>query len=393
MHIHTVKAGDTIFKIARRYSASPMKIIENNGLLNPDRLAVGEKLLILNPTRTYTVRGGDTLMRIADRFSVSEDDIYTKNPYLFGTDKLYPGQLLAIKYDTPAYGMAAANGYYSKGTGNERLSMLLPYLSYLTVPLGKWDGKSIEILLDDRYVLEKAKEKGVIPLMRVYDATDGEKLNSVMADNILLLLKTRGYGGAVIASPGGIKKNKNETTEFLRELKKLLSENDLYLFSEIDGNSPTDDLGELLNASDGNFVMYEKSHLTDIPSFKEGEERLMRELAENAEGRKLYIEIPTSASVNDEITGKGEAESLARGMGREILHDGEKLISYFDVNKYKGGKKETVPVRYESLENVKAKLGLVGELGFMGITFDIESIPNEYLMLFEYMFTRPKMQM
>ena len=46
MIIHTVKTGDTVFNIARKYGVAPHKIIENNELLNPDRLTVGEKLLI-----------------------------------------------------------------------------------------------------------------------------------------------------------------------------------------------------------------------------------------------------------------------------------------------------------------------------------------------------------
>ena len=116
----------------------------------------------------------------------------------------------------------------------------------------------------------------------------------------------------------------------------------------------------------------------------------MRSLSESVDPRKLYIEIPTGATVGAEMTGRRDAEALARGMGREISYDPERMLSSFEVNRYKAGKRETLFVRYESLENVKAKLRLVGELGFMGITFDIESIPNEYLMLFEYMFNSPR---
>ena len=41
MIIHTVKSGDTIFNIARKYGVPPQKIIENNELYNPDILTVG----------------------------------------------------------------------------------------------------------------------------------------------------------------------------------------------------------------------------------------------------------------------------------------------------------------------------------------------------------------
>ena len=72
MVIHTVKSGETLYKISKLYGVSPAKIIENNGLRHPDRLSVGKKLLILTPTKSYTVRGGDTIERIARRFGVSD---------------------------------------------------------------------------------------------------------------------------------------------------------------------------------------------------------------------------------------------------------------------------------------------------------------------------------
>ena len=129
MQIHTVKKGDTIFKIARQHATSPMKIIENNELESPDRLSVGQKVLILNPTRTYTVRGSDSLLKISDRFGVKYDKLLANNPYLYGQDKLYPGQILAIKYDTPRFGLACANGYCYKDITKDRLSLALPYIT------------------------------------------------------------------------------------------------------------------------------------------------------------------------------------------------------------------------------------------------------------------------
>ena len=57
MKIHTVKEGETVFHIARKYGVSPAKIIENNGLLNPDRLSVGQKLLIVRPLTNMEEKG------------------------------------------------------------------------------------------------------------------------------------------------------------------------------------------------------------------------------------------------------------------------------------------------------------------------------------------------
>ena len=122
MTLHTVTEADTLFKIARRYGSSPMKIIEDNDLRSPDELTVGEQLLILSPTRTYTVRGGDTLDRIARTFGVKRNALIAANPSLGGTDRLYPGQILAIRYDAPSSGLSAVNGYIYRDTEPDALT-------------------------------------------------------------------------------------------------------------------------------------------------------------------------------------------------------------------------------------------------------------------------------
>ncbi len=383
MHIHTVKAGDTVFKIAREYSTSPIKIIENNELTNPDSLTIGQKLLILNPTRTYTVRGQDTLMRIADRFGVKYNSLLSGNPYLAGGNKLYPGQLLAIKYDAPKYGIAAANGYCYKGTSRDRLSFVMPYLTYLTVASGKREGEGIRLLFDDTDIIDMAKKNGKIPLMRVYDESSDFSEN--YADSLLLMAKSHGYGGVTLAAYNAMREVPEALSEFLLNLKKRMMECDMLLFAEIDGNSST----ALPDVCDGYVIMYEKCCLEDIPTFDLGERIVMENFSAESEPSKAYIDIATYGYMGNEEITKTEADRLARTSGSDISYDAERGICHFTYNKYIGGKKESVRVAYESLENIKAKLTLAGELGFMGISFDIMNIPTEYLMLYETMFSHP----
>jgi spore germination protein len=383
MHIHTVRPGDTVFKIAREYSTSPIKIIENNELTNPDSLTVGQKLLILNPTRTYTVRGQDTLMRIADRFGVKYNSLLSGNPYLAGGNKLYPGQLLAIKYDAPKYGIASANGYYYKGTSRDRLSFVMPYLTYLTVAAGKRDGENVKLLFDDTDIVDEAKKNGKIPLMRVYD--ENTDFSEAYADSLLLMAKSHGYGGLTLAAYKAMRESAEPLAEFLINLKKRMMECDMLLFTEMDGNSNV----TFPDVCDGYIIMYEKCCLEDIPTFDQGERKLMERFSTESEPSKAYLDIATYGYMGNEEITKSEADRLARTSGAEISNDSERGICYFTYNKYIGGKKETVKVAYESLENIKAKLDLAGELGFMGISFDIMNIPTEYLMLYETMFSHP----
>lgn len=377
MQIHTVKSGDTIFKIAREYSTSPMKIIENNELHNPDRLAVGQEILILNPTRTYNVRGADTLKRIADRFSVGYNSLLSKNPYLAGGDKIYPGQILTIKHDSPCYGMAAANGYYYKHTKKDRVIAMLPYLTYITVSVGKRVDGEIKLLFDDTEILNIAHENSKGALMRVYDTY--EIFTDEYADSLALLAKTHGYNGITLAAYNAIKSNPDLFAEFLLKLKRRLMELDLLLFCELDGNR-----GDIIkDCCDGYIIMYDT-----LDGKSSDEEAYYKNFSNLLEASKGYTEIPSIAYMGNEIITKDDAENLAYTSRCEIKKDENEGFCYFDINKYRFGKRESIRVKYESLENIKAKLCRIGELGFMGIHFDIMNIPIEYIMLFEVMFTK-----
>ena len=105
--IYTVQRGDTLSKIAREYNVTVAHIVELNDITNPNLIYPGEKLRItesdvanLNPIpqnsySTYTVRSGDTLSRIARRFGVSVNYIVTANN-IQNPNLIFPGQILIV---------------------------------------------------------------------------------------------------------------------------------------------------------------------------------------------------------------------------------------------------------------------------------------------------------
>ena len=90
------------------------------------------------------------------------------------------------------------------------------------------------------------------------------------------------------------------------------------------------------------------------------------------------VDIPTLAFAGDKYITLEEAHALAYAGGREILHDDGALISFFELN----GRK----ICFESMKNIKAKLELVAELGYMGISFDIMRVPTSTLMMYNSVF-------
>ena len=75
---YTVKSGDNLYSIARKYDTTVSEIVRLNNL-NGTSLSIGQQLLIPSSDITYIVQKGDTLYGIARKFNVSVDNIKSKN--------------------------------------------------------------------------------------------------------------------------------------------------------------------------------------------------------------------------------------------------------------------------------------------------------------------------
>ena len=71
---YVVRTGDTLWEIARDHDTTVAAIVAANGLADPDRLRVGQELVIPGtdaPRDTYEVMQGDTLGMIATGLGTS----------------------------------------------------------------------------------------------------------------------------------------------------------------------------------------------------------------------------------------------------------------------------------------------------------------------------------
>jgi len=95
---HTVRRGESLWKLASRYGTTVDRIKKDNGLRN-DRLYVNQRLRINTGipegSLTYSVRRGDTVGKIARAHRVSINSVLRANG-LSSSSKIYPGQALVI---------------------------------------------------------------------------------------------------------------------------------------------------------------------------------------------------------------------------------------------------------------------------------------------------------
>ena len=101
---YVIKPGDTLFRIAREFDISLDDLREANPLLDPRRLRPGDVICIpvaVPPiecppgNREYTIRQGDTLFALARRFNTTVPRLLEINPGI-DPERLLIGQQICV---------------------------------------------------------------------------------------------------------------------------------------------------------------------------------------------------------------------------------------------------------------------------------------------------------
>lgn len=99
---YTVRYGDNLYRIALRFHTSVSALMNLNGIANPNRIIAGQTICVAPGGEIpwgflYTVRRGDTLYSIARRYGWSVSYLASVN-HLWNPNQIYAGQILLIPY-------------------------------------------------------------------------------------------------------------------------------------------------------------------------------------------------------------------------------------------------------------------------------------------------------
>jgi peptidoglycan-N-acetylglucosamine deacetylase len=99
---YTVRWGDTLYRIAVRYGTTTYALMKLNGITDPNKITAGQTLCV-KPGGSipwgflYTVKAGDTLYSIARRYGWSASYLASVN-HISNPNYIKIGQVLLIPY-------------------------------------------------------------------------------------------------------------------------------------------------------------------------------------------------------------------------------------------------------------------------------------------------------
>ena len=231
MIIHVVQPSETIYSISEYYKIPVDRLILENGISNPNNLAIGQTIVIVQPETLYTVQSGDTLESIAVLHDTTPMELLRNNPYLSDREILFVGESIVISYQTNKTRTIATSGYIFPYIDKSVLIKTLPFLSYLTIfnYRATREGEIVSSA-DDTELIQLAKTYGTAPMMFVstmtgegiisrevaFEILGNPSVQDSLIDNALQIMKAKGFYGINIYTEAINYDNLNIYAEFLK---------------------------------------------------------------------------------------------------------------------------------------------------------------------------------
>lgn len=355
MIIYVVKPGDTVYTIASMNNTTPLRIIEDNGLLNPSELVIGQSLVITD----------------------DEDIEDARRIVVFG-------------YTYP----------------NINRNLLLSTLSFLTA-INIFNYMVTEegnlIYIDDEEIIQLAADNQVASLLVLTNLKPGaafssdimknivnnENIQDLLINNILDVLEVKNYYGVDIDFEYIYPEDKTNYENFIRKMTDALHAKGYLVTIALAPKISSEQKGLLYESHDykvlGGIVdkvllmTYEWGYTLGPPMAVapvNNVERVIQYAVTEIDKNKILMGIPNygydwtlpyeQGVTRAKVVSNVEAIQLAQQYGATIQFDEEAQTPFFNYNDEDG--KQHV-VWFEDARSIVAKLGLVEKYSLSGIFY------------------------
>lgn len=207
--IYTVEPGDSVYKIANQYGITTNDVVYANQLSNPDRLAIGQALVIPVDYFEYIVKRGDSLYSIARRYNLTVSQLLDANPSITNPTRIFIGQSIRIPAGNKIIRSIDVNGYAFPNIRDDALDSALPNLTFLSIFSYQVRDDGSVVPINDQRLINTAWNNNVKPFMVITNIGESGGFNSDLAstilydenikntliDNVIQILNEKNYAG------------------------------------------------------------------------------------------------------------------------------------------------------------------------------------------------------
>ena len=231
MVIYTIGKGDSVYSIASKYGMSPQKVIDDNGIADPQQLVVGQALVLMVDSVSHAVEPGESLYTIARSYQTTVQQLLEANPQITDSSRILAGQTITIPVTTQKLGTIDVNGYAIPGISEAVLADTLPYLTYISIFSYQVKADGTLIPANDEAILQAALKEHAAPMMVITNTEEGKGFssdiaNAVLTDpqvsdnllnNVVSVLQQKNYFGLNIDFEYIYQKDRENYNKFLRK--------------------------------------------------------------------------------------------------------------------------------------------------------------------------------
>ncbi len=400
MLIYTVRPGDTLSDIARRYGLPPNRIAADNLLRNPAVLVPGQNLLINTNTVRYILPEGQTLFSLSQEYDVPLDELIAANPDLNPLN-LRAGQTVNIPIGEPVSRRPIlVNGYAYPSITSSSLNCVLPFLTFLSPFSYSLTPQGELVPPDDSDLIFRAQRAAVMPLMVVTNIFDegfstenltgilaSEELSERLLSNILAELRSKNYYGVNMDIEYIAPDDREAYNAFLERLAQRVHEEGYILVTALAPKISADQPGLLYEAHDyaaqgriADYIIlmtYEWGYTYGPPlavSPLNEVRRVLDYAVTDIPPEKILMGMPNYGydwtlpfmrGTPARSIGLSEAVELAQQYGAEIQYDETAQAPYFN---YTDNGQQHI-VWFDDARSIEQKLRLIDEYGLAGASY------------------------
>ncbi len=400
--IHTIKPGDTIYSLAKKYDTTVQKIIADNSLENTERLMPGQSIVINVESVKYKAEHGDSLYSIAKKYGTTVFHILASNPEITDPSKISIGQEILITFPRKKLGTIEVNGYAFPNIDINTLENTLPHLTYLSIFSYQVRADGSLVSINDSELTTLARQYKTASLMVVTNIKEGGSFDSELAhtilsdeniqnkllDNIVKVLNDKRYHGLNIDFEYLYPRDKENYNKFLKKAVDKLRPLGYSVSTAVAPKTSADQKGLLYEAHDYQahgkildhvIIMTYEWGYTFGPPLPVAPYNLVEEVIQYAvkeiPSNKILMGIPNYGydwtlpfvkGTAARSISNTEAIKLASEVGAQIKFDERAKSPYF--NYFDKNRKQHI-VWFEDARSIEAKLTLVEKYNLGGVSY------------------------